>query len=69
MTKYYTTHEAAALQKIKLNTVQKQLKRDADKPQKERHYPNAVKRGRDWLIPEQDIEPQTDDLSPSKPTR
>jgi hypothetical protein len=67
--KYYTTHEAAALQKIKLNTVQRRLKRDENKPREKRRYPNAIKRGRDWLIPKQDIEPQTDDLSPSKPTR
>jgi hypothetical protein len=59
MSKLYTTHEAATFLKIDLKTLQKRLKRDADKPPAQRHYPGAVKRGRDWLIPEQDIQPKT----------
>lgn len=50
--KFYTTSEAAAILKISRRGVQKILEhRD-----KTGNFPNAIKYGRDWLIPDSDIQ-------------
>jgi len=49
--KYYITCEIAALKKISKRRVQAQLKQDQNSNRKKTHYPGAIKKGRDWLIP------------------
>lgn len=60
-TKNYTAQQAAELEGRTYHAIRKQLDRDADKPKKERKYPNARKCecGHGWIIPVKDLKINT----------